>query len=54
MEAEGHVPEDTLRLFDEALRDTATELTALSNMKAFAEKPMAAGSGLDASRQGSN
>ena len=50
MEAEGHVSEDTLRLFDEALRDTATELTELGNMRAFAEKPMAAGSGLEKRR----
>ena len=46
-EAEGHVPAETLTLFDATILDTAAQLTALGNMKVFAEKPMAAGSGLD-------
>jgi hypothetical protein len=36
-EGEGHVSQDTLTLFDDALRDTATESKALGNMTAFAE-----------------
>jgi hypothetical protein len=47
LEAEGHVPAETLTLFDATILDTAAQLTALGNMKVFAEKPMAAGSGLD-------
>ena len=47
IEADGHVPAETLTLFDATILDTAAQLTALGNMKAFAEKPMAAGSGLD-------
>jgi hypothetical protein len=47
LEAEGHVSDGTLRLFDETIQNTAAELTALGDMKAFAEKPMASGPGLD-------
>jgi hypothetical protein len=53
LEAEGHVQEETLRLFDETIHDTAEKVTALGNMEAFAEKPMVAGSGLDTSTKGS-
>jgi len=49
LEAEGHVSEETLTLFDKAVEDTAVQLTALGNMKVFAEKPMATGPGLDIS-----
>jgi len=45
--AEDHVPEESLRLFDEAIQDAATKLRALGNMEVFAEKSMAAGTGLD-------
>lgn len=47
LEAEGLVPEETLRLFDKALKDTAAQLTALGNLTVFAETPMASGPGLD-------
>ena len=47
LEAEGQVPAETLRQFDETIRDTAVQLAALGNMQVFAEKPMASGSGLD-------
>jgi hypothetical protein len=43
------VAEDTLRLFDATIWDTAAQLTALGNMQVFAEKPMASGSWLDVS-----
>jgi hypothetical protein len=46
------VPEETLTLFDEALRDTAARLSALANMETFAEKPMAGAYGLDVSQAG--
>jgi hypothetical protein len=46
-EAEGHVPEETLRLFDDALQDTAMRLSAIANMEVFAEKPTAGTNGLD-------
>jgi hypothetical protein len=49
LEAKGHVSNETLTLFDKALEDTAVQLTALGNMKVFAEKPMATGQGLDIS-----
>jgi hypothetical protein len=52
LEAEGHVPEHTLTLFDQTIRDTAAELTALANMEVFAEKPMASGPGLDVLSKG--
>jgi hypothetical protein len=54
LEADGCVPIDTLALFDTTIQDTAAQLTALGNMKAFAEKPMASGSGLDLERSCSN
>jgi hypothetical protein len=47
LEAEGHVAEKTLRLFDDALQDTAARLSALANLEVFAEKPMAGAYGLD-------
>ena len=43
--AEGHVPEESLIHFDEAIDDAATKLRALGSMEVFAEKPMALGSG---------
>jgi hypothetical protein len=49
MEADGHVPDETLRLFDESIQDTATQLTTLATMEVFAEKRMASGLGLDVS-----
>ena len=49
LQAEGHVPDETLTLFDETIQDTAKKLTALGNMEVFAEKPMASGPGLDVS-----
>ena len=49
VQAKGHVPEETLTLFDETIHDTAVQLTALGNMEVIAEKPMASGPGLDVS-----
>jgi hypothetical protein len=47
LEADGHVPADTLEQFDKTIRDTAAQLTALGNIEVFAERPMASGPGLD-------
>jgi PAS domain S-box-containing protein len=47
VEAEGHVADDTLTLFDATIQDTAAQLTALANMETFAEKPMEIGLGVD-------
>ena len=47
LEAEGHVPNDTLTHFDATIQDTAKQLTALANMEVFAERPMDIGLGLD-------
>src|SRR6202041_246727 len=49
VDAEGVVPEESLRLFDEAIQETSAQLKILGNLDVFAEKPMAVGSGLDAS-----
>jgi hypothetical protein len=46
LEAEGHVSEATLALFDDSLADTAAQLTTLGNMNTFTEMPLASGSGL--------
>jgi signal transduction protein with GAF and PtsI domain len=47
LHAEGHVPQESVQLFDQAVKDAAARLTALGNMEVFAEKPMEVGSGLD-------
>jgi hypothetical protein len=47
-DAEGHVPQESLALFDDAIRETVTRLTALGDLEAYAEKQMVVGSGLDA------
>ena len=43
------MPEESLRLFDEAIQDTTTKLKELGNLEVFAEKQMAIGSGLEVS-----
>jgi signal transduction protein with GAF and PtsI domain len=50
MHAEGHVPEETLTLFDEAIHTAASQLKALGDIEVFTEKQMAIGIGLDWSR----
>ena len=52
IEAEGVVPDDTLTLFDQTIRDTTAQLTALGNMDAYAEKFMASESWLDVGTKG--
>ncbi|MEP7308869.1 MAG: hypothetical protein ABJA98_25455 [Acidobacteriota bacterium] len=47
LDVEGHVPEESVVLFDQAVKDAAARLTALGNMEVFAETPMEVGSGLD-------
>jgi PAS domain S-box-containing protein len=51
-EAEGHVSEETLELFDEAIQDTAEKLSVLGNLEAYTENQMSVGTGLDASGAG--
>lgn len=47
-EAEGHVPTESLTLFDHAIQETAAKLTALGDLQAYAETHLAIGAGLDA------
>jgi signal transduction protein with GAF and PtsI domain len=47
LSAEGHVPEESLELFDEAIHDAAAKLRAMADVKTFTEKQMAVGPGLD-------
>jgi signal transduction protein with GAF and PtsI domain len=47
LDAEGHVPQESIAQFDRAIRDASAQLKALGNMKTFAEKPMEIGTGLD-------
>jgi hypothetical protein len=49
IEADGRVPDDTLRHFDATIHDTAAQLTALGNADVFAEKAMASGPALHVS-----
>jgi hypothetical protein len=46
LEAEGCVPDASLSVFDQVIRDTAAELTALANVTTFIERPMEMGSGV--------
>jgi hypothetical protein len=47
LEAEGHVPDASLELFDKVIHETAAQLQALGDLEAYTEKQMAAGRGLD-------
>ena len=44
--AEGHVPEESLQLFDAAIHDASAKLRAIADVKTFAERRMAVGPGL--------
>jgi signal transduction protein with GAF and PtsI domain len=48
--AEGHVPQESLHLFDEAIHDASAKLRAMADVKTFTEKRMAVGPGLDFER----
>ena len=52
LDAEGHVPNESLAAFDEAIRDASEKLRALGDIEVFAERNMAMGTGLDVSRVG--
>src|SRR4029434_3845509 len=41
--AEGHVPQESLHLFDEAIHDASAKLRAMADVKTFTEKRMAIG-----------
>jgi signal transduction protein with GAF and PtsI domain len=45
--AEGHVPQESLQLFDEAIHDASAKLRAIADVKTFTEKRMAIGQGLE-------
>jgi len=45
--AEGHVPLESVTLFDQAIHDAAAKLKALGDMEEFTETPMEIGMGLD-------
>jgi signal transduction protein with GAF and PtsI domain len=47
LSAEGHVPEESLLLFDQAIREASAKLSAVADIKTFTEKRMAVGQGLD-------
>ena len=47
LDAEGHVPQESLTLFDEAIRSASAKLKALGDMEEFTEKRMEIGMGLD-------
>jgi hypothetical protein len=47
LDAEGLVPQEFLELFDKAVQDTSARLKELGDLKVFAEKQMAVGSGLN-------
>jgi hypothetical protein len=47
MHADGVVPPEALAIFDESIRVTSAKLQGIEQLKSFAEKEMAVGSGLD-------
>jgi signal transduction protein with GAF and PtsI domain len=47
LHAEGHVPEESLTQFDQAIHSASAQLKALGDMQEFAEKRMEIGTGLD-------
>jgi GAF domain-containing protein len=51
LHAEGHVPEESLTLFDGAIHTAASQLKALGDIEVFAEKQMEIGIGLDWARK---
>jgi hypothetical protein len=46
LHAEGNVPNEVLIIFDRTIMTTAAQITALGNLTAFVECPMASGPGL--------
>lgn len=47
LDADGHLPVESLRLFDEIVQDTAARLRAIGEIEAFAEREMEIGTSLD-------
>ena len=52
-DAEGVVPAESLSLFDKAIQDASTQLKALADLEAYAERQMEIGAGLDIRKIGS-
>jgi hypothetical protein len=53
LDAEGHVPAESVNSFDQAIKDASSRLNTLAELEAYAEKPMEIGIGLDAGEVGS-
>ena len=51
-EAEGHVSQDALELFDQSIQETAARLKVLGDLEAYTENQMSMGTGLDATGAG--
>jgi hypothetical protein len=49
-EAEGHVVQESLALFDEAIQETSAKLKTLGDLEAYAENQMAVGTGLSSNK----
>ncbi len=47
LDAEGHVPDESLALFDDAISTASSQLRALGALEVFAERPMEIGTGLE-------
>jgi hypothetical protein len=53
LDAEGHVSAETINLFDQAIKDAASQLRALGELDVYAERQMEIGTGLDVGETGS-
>jgi PAS domain S-box-containing protein len=51
-EAEGHVSQDALELFDQSIQETAERLRVLGDLEAYTENQMSMGTGLDSTGGG--
>src|SRR4029077_20437970 len=48
MDAEGHVPDESLWLFDDAISTASSKLRGLGNLEVFSEREMEIGAGVEA------
>ena len=53
MDAEDHVPAESIELFDQAIKNAAAQLKALGDLENYAEKQMEVGPALDIGKVGS-
>jgi hypothetical protein len=47
LDAEGHVPAESVNSFDQAIKDASSRLNTIAELQAYAERPMEIGTGLD-------